>query len=324
MDDGTFIGTRSSIASLLESLQSTGPKYGLYLNLNKCEVFGPSGDQNFPEISSQVQRVMQVEGGADLLGSPIYGSEQYYDAVFQKHIKTVTKAQNHLIDIDNSQIEFHLLCSCLSLPKINHLLRTVPPGKATQKRYLFDQCLRHSLEILSRSSLSDEAWCQASLPITLGGLGLREAQSVSPLAFIGNCNSSRDLVKRLLSTSAAKESSVILLDCETSSKAAFLQEFGSLTSDTNIVSVSQRLLQKQVDTRKFDSLKQSSNIRDQARLNAISEPHARACLTAILNPNLGLAMSRHEFTVALRLWLGIPLFPSHPAKRCTLPMWSID
>ena len=162
LDDGTFIGTRSSIASQLDSLQSTGPKYGLYLNLNNCEVFWPSGDQNFPEIPLQVQRVMEVEGGADLLGSPIYGSEQYYNA----HINTVTKAQKHLIDIDNPEIEFQLLRSSLSLPKINHLLRTVPPRKATQKRYIFDQCLRHSLEILSHSSLSDEAWCHASLPIT--------------------------------------------------------------------------------------------------------------------------------------------------------------
>ena len=124
LDDGTLNGTRSSIASLLDSLQSTGPKYGFYLNLNKCD-----GDQKFPEIPSQVQRVMQVEGGADLLGSPIYGSEQYYDAVFQKHINTVTKAQNHLIDNNNPQIEFHLLRSCLSLSKINHLLHTVSPGK---------------------------------------------------------------------------------------------------------------------------------------------------------------------------------------------------
>ena len=107
------------------------------------------------------------------------------------------------------------------------------------------------------------------------------------------------------------------MDCEACSKAAFLQEFGSLTSDTNIDSVSQRSLQKQVDTRKFDSLKQSSTIRDQARLNAVSEPHAGAWLTAIPSPNLGLAMSRHEFTVALRLRLGIPLFPSHSnAVRC--------
>ncbi len=93
LDDGAFLGTRSSIASLLDSLQSTGAKYGLHLNLNKCEglhlnlnkceVFWPSGDQNFPEIPSQVQRVMQEEGGANLWDSPIYGSEQYYDAVLQ-------------------------------------------------------------------------------------------------------------------------------------------------------------------------------------------------------------------------------------------------
>ena len=38
---------------------------------------------------------------------------------------------------------------------------------------------------------------------------------------------------------------------------------------------------------------------------------------AVPNPNLGLAMSRHEFSIAVRLWLGITLFPAHPsAVRC--------
>ncbi len=75
LNDVTFIDTRSSIASMLDSLQSTVPKYGLNLNLNKREVFWPSGDHNFPDTSSQVQHVMQVESGADSLGSPIYRSE---------------------------------------------------------------------------------------------------------------------------------------------------------------------------------------------------------------------------------------------------------
>ena len=67
----------------------------------------------------------------------------------------------------------------------------------------------------------------------------------------------------------------------------------------------------------FDLLKESCSIRDKARLNTISEPHAGAWLTAIPNPNLGLAISRHEFTIAVHLWLGRPLFSSPPnAVRC--------
>ena len=31
---------------------------------------------------------------------------------------------------------------------------------------------------------------------------------------------------------------------------------------------------------------------------------------------MGLAISPHDFTIALRLWLGIPLFPSSPLCTC--------
>ena len=68
----------------------------------------------------------------------------------------------------------------------------------------------------------------------------------------------------------------------------------------------------------FDVLKESCSIRDKARLNTISEPHAGAWLTAIPNPNLGLAMSHHELTIAVHLWLGVPLFSSPPNAVCCI------
>ena len=64
-------------------------------------------------------------------------------------------------------------------------------------------------------------------------------------------------------------------------------------------STSQHLLQGHVDSQNFDLLKQYSSIRDRSRLNTISEPHAGAWLTAVPNPNLGLVMSKHEFTIAV-------------------------
>ena len=44
LDDGTFAGTRSAVAELLELFRERGPSFGLTLNLKKCEVFWPSGD----------------------------------------------------------------------------------------------------------------------------------------------------------------------------------------------------------------------------------------------------------------------------------------
>ena len=109
--------------------------------------------------------------------------------------------QEHLLDIKDPQVELHLLHSCLGLCKINHILRTVPSHRIHQELYKFDIGLR--LEQISHSFISDCSWRQATLPTRLGGLGLREALPTSDAAFIGSCNSTRQLTCQLLANSSA-------------------------------------------------------------------------------------------------------------------------
>ena len=85
--------------------------------------------------------------------------------------------------------------------KMNHVIRTVPPFKIFYELLRFDVGLRHSFETLTASSISDHAWLQATLPIRVGGLGLREASRASFAAFIGSCNSSHQLLFQLLHNS---------------------------------------------------------------------------------------------------------------------------
>ena len=152
------------------------------------------------------------------------------------------------------------------------------------------------------------------MPIKYGGLGLRLANKASCLAFIGSCNSTRKLVCRFLGVSSIDEISSLKVNGESQAKETSFTTYENVQIDTDISVVS---LQSQVDKRDFDLLKESCSIRDKARLNTISEPRAGAWLTAIPNPNLGLALSRHEFTTAVHLWLGLPLFSSPPnAVRC--------
>ena len=73
LDDGSFVGQRSTIASMLEMVRSKGPSYGLQLNMSKCEVFWSTGDPTFPEFPPTIERVAQTNGGAELLGSPVWG-----------------------------------------------------------------------------------------------------------------------------------------------------------------------------------------------------------------------------------------------------------
>ena len=50
LDDGTFISLKSSLLQLLDTFTSHAPQFGLHLNLSKCELFWPSGDQTWVQI----------------------------------------------------------------------------------------------------------------------------------------------------------------------------------------------------------------------------------------------------------------------------------
>ena len=71
LDDGTFIGTHSAIAALLSKIQLFGTELSIHLNLAKCEAFWSSGDQSFRELPPSTCHIIQHEGGAAFLGSPV-------------------------------------------------------------------------------------------------------------------------------------------------------------------------------------------------------------------------------------------------------------
>ena len=202
LDDGTFVGPRFSLASFLDILKFKGPAFGLIINSRKCEIFWPSGDQLFSEFDSEVIRIGQVSGGIEILGSPVYGSDSFFIDSVGRRVDKVLNCQDHLMDLEDPQVEMHLLRSCLGVCKLNHILRTVPTYWIDQELVRFDSGVRHSLEVLSHSSISDNAWKQATLPIRHGGLGLRESIRTAPAAFIGSCNTTRDLSHQLLLNSS--------------------------------------------------------------------------------------------------------------------------
>ena len=162
LDDGTFIGSRDAVSSLLNSLVEKGPEFGIYVNMSKCEVFWPSGDQDFPTFDSRVRRININSSGSELLGSPIVGTDTFFDEFFKARVDYVLDAQSHLSDLDDPQVEIHLLRSCMSICKLNHLLRTTPPDTVAAQLLRFDEGLRHSLQTILRSSIPDTSWLQAT------------------------------------------------------------------------------------------------------------------------------------------------------------------
>ena len=249
------------------------------------------------------------------MGSPICGAETFFYESISKRVNKILDCQNKLTDLKNPQVELLLLRSCLSLCKINHLIRTVPCAKIQEQLSEFDHGLRRSLETILLSSISDMAWKQASLPIRLGGLGLREASRSSSAAFIGSCNASRPVALRLLHGqlhSSATDEEILFFPGE-HEQWQYLQRLLPDIKDCS-QNATQHHLQSLLDSSLSNSLKHNASLRDRARLNTISAQHAGAWLRALPNSNLGLAMPQKEFMISLRLWLGISLFASDSAR----------
>ena len=97
----------------------------------------------------------------------------------------------------------------MSICKLSHLLRTTP-DKVDAQLLRFDEGLRHSLQTILRSSIPDTSWLQATLPIRMGGFGLREAHRTAPAAFLGSCTFTRHLAWQLISNDSQSSVTYIL------------------------------------------------------------------------------------------------------------------
>ena len=236
--------------------------------------------------------------------------------------------QSHLPDLNNSQIEFHLLRSCLGLCKINYILRTVHPNHTMSRFTAFNAGLRHSLEISIHASLPNHAWQEAILPMRLGGLGFRQAKQLHqqlslPVAILSEnfifllqlCQTIGTTYFTTTTTSDASLSGYIPGEDEAHSHFRnILADFHKEVT-TDLSSMSEKSLQSQIQF--FANLKESRSLQDNARLNTVSSIYAAAWLRAIPNPKLGLATASHEFVIAVKLWLEIPIFPDFSkAIRC--------
>ena len=92
--------------------------------------------------------------------------------------------------------EFVLLRSCLSLPKIMFMLRAV--NTTAHQLSEFDSIIRGALSHIFCSPLTDEQWAQASLPVAMGGLGLRSAVDHAPTAHAVSLLAAQPLLDGLL------------------------------------------------------------------------------------------------------------------------------
>ena len=237
---------------------------------------------------------------------------EFYNSILSSQFDKRSAIQDKLTLLEDPQVELYSLRSCLSVCKVTHTLRCVPTSSLGLFPSCFDLRLQECLSRIMRCSIPGGAWSQATLPFRLGGLGLHESNRSANPAFLGSCNFTHILLSRLVGSSDVS----MALPGEVCA-LSFFEHLPISVSEAS----SQNDIQASLDDLLFKQLLHCSNIRDQARLQAVSHPSGTCSgwLKAFPQPSLGLAFTTHDFIVALHLWLRIfPLFPLSPL--CNLPL----
>ena len=238
---------------------------------------------------------------AQLLGSPL-GDVASISAVLADKVEALRRLGEHLKFL-SAHDALVLLRNCFAIPKLLYVLRTSPCFRSTTLQ-TYDDCLRGILGSVTNVHLgrSSSAWSQATLPVKLGGLGVRSA-----VAFLASAISSSELVNAILPPSLKSFSSPLVIEA---------QSYWSAGHDHQVPEVAVACKQKAWDGLRAAStaerlLEGAENDEERARLLSVSTNELGAWLRALPMTALGLRMDDNTVRVAVGLRLGTAVCGPH-------------
>ena len=193
-----------------------------------------------------------------------------------------------------------------SVPRATYLMRAAPVYKAPLSLNAIDDMMREATSRSCNIAMDDTAWTQASLPVRLGGIGVRRLADTALPAFIASMDATKELV-RLINRRHNDDRPAPL----TSAIEAFTeQHYPDFNPDE---AISQRRLDELASSLRYEHLLSRSNQIDRARLLAAAAPHSGAWLSALPVECLGLLLPDEAVRVGVALRLGTPVQQPH---RC--------
>jgi hypothetical protein len=123
--------------------------------------------------------------GACVLGTQV-GDTAFVQEAFAQRLPKIQAAHSLIAEMDDPQIELHLLRAFFRYCKVNHLARTVPAPLFRDFAGVYDKAVRDGLSSVLQHPVSTDVWCQAGLPLA--------ASQVSAAAFLGSVRAFAALV----------------------------------------------------------------------------------------------------------------------------------
>ena len=307
LDDGLFIGRLLEIASAFRIVREMAPSLGLMVNLKKSTYWRDPQIRGYEIRESFLGIPENNDDGVVVLGSPV-GSIPFTQSSILSKVHDIYSILSKLGTLEDPQVELALLRSCFGIAKFGYVLRTCDPATNGDVFASFDDAQCRALSTITGSSIStsDPRWILASLPVSLGGVGLRSAALHGPAAFVSSDVQCRPIVNKLISPSVQRRDVSRALSLLSNASAHATTPLpGPINSDTT-----QRLLSRRVDEARLHVL-QGVDTDDRFKLifPSVCLPGTGDFLNVVPSPALKLHIHPTEFVMALKYRLGLPVFP---------------
>ena len=297
-----------------KKLAATAPSIGLQLNLGKCELITTMRD-NPLDLSSFPQEIKRNHQACfDILGGVIGDASFTKTYLREKRLLSCKERLDALEGLDDGHASYKILSSCLGSCRMMYAMRTTPSNWAQDVFSEFDSVLRSSFESVVGRPVSHQAWKQAALSSSKGGLGFRTAADHAPAAYYTSICQTASLCKEIDpaytwhegANNAPLTETISLLNSRLPADGQVVLE----QSPSDDSATSQKDLSAKIDNKIFDALYATGNLSDKTRLMAASAPHAGAWLTAPATRALDNRLSTAEFAAASLLRIGANQTPA--------------
>ena len=302
LDDVTAAGPELTVEEDVKQLNQSSNDIGLTLNVTKCELIIADGRRcSLPIIGSFIHVDPEK---ATLLGAPLL-TGSCMDKALNGHCENLSRAVGRL-KLISAHDALTIIRHSLSAPKLNYMLRA-SPSAGHSSLVIFDDIQRKALCTIINVDFTDSQWAQASLPVGLGGLGVRSVSSLAPSAFLASAAGTRILQDLLLT----KVSQADMADAEVSRIEKLWCNLSKSTMPSGLAAHMQRNWDGVITSRQYKEIVESSTGNNLARILAVSAPHSGEWLNAIPISSCGLRLSNDAIRVAVGLRVGARLCEPH-------------
>ena len=182
LDEGTLTGPLPDVISSIRQVKAEMIKVCLNINTGKCEATFLESFANDTKLSA-LQK---------LHGVPIH------DALTRRALLKgqlmVDKLVRRLQALDEAHQAFFLLKNYVSVPRLLYLLRSSPTHRCPAQLNRIDKAVRRGMESIRNVQMRGVSWRQATLPVGLGGLGVRRVADVTLPAHLASQVVSADTI----------------------------------------------------------------------------------------------------------------------------------